>query len=170
MSDVMDQDNQQSRLWRRYLAQAKPASTDLSALDLNLLAAYLEGSAKPEQIEQIESRLALDPALLQELIDLRQLGDLKPAKVPPSLLERGKALPQSPKLILHSFWRLTRRAAVAAAVLLACLGGYSVGRDTFQGQHYAETLVAARASQEMDELISEPTLAISLPLNGKNGS
>ena len=169
MTEATDRDNQQSRLWRQYLDRAQPASPDLSALDPNLLAAYLDESAKPEQIKQIESRLALEPALLEELIELRQLHDLKPAEVSPSLLERAKALAPAPKLIRHTWWRPTRWAA-AAAVLLACLAGYSVGRNTFQGQQYAETLVSARLSQEMEELISEPTLAISLPLNGKNGS
>ena len=169
MGEAMDHDNQQSRLWRQYLAQAPPASPDLPALDLNLLAAYLEGSANPKQLEQIESCLASDPALLEELIELRQLGQLKPAEVCPSLLERAKALSPATKLIRHSWASPTRWAAAAAAVMLAGLAGYSVGRDTFQGQQYAETLVAARASQEMQELISEPSLAISLPLNGNNG-
>ena len=179
MNEAMDQDNQQRRLWRQYLAQAQPQSADLSALDPNVLAAYLDGTAKPDQIEQIESRLAWDPALLEELIELRELGNLEPAVFSPSLLTRAKDLmtaeptrkthPQPSETILYVWRRRFQWAAAAAAVLLACLGGYSVGRVTVSGQRQAETLVAANASLQMEELISDPALGIVLPVTSNNG-
>ena len=179
MNEVMDQDNQQRRLWRQYLAQAQPKSVDPSALDSNVLAAYLDGTAKSDQVEQIESRLAWDPVLLQELIELRGLGDLESVAVSPSLLTRAKDLmaaeltrkagPQPSETILYAWWRRFRWAAAAAAVLLACLGCYTVGRVTFRGQQRAETLVASNASLQMEELISDPTLGIVLPVNSNNG-
>ena len=179
MNEAMDQDNQQRRLWRRYLAQAQPESADLSAPDSNVLAAYLDGTAKPGQIEQIETRLAWDTALLEELIELRGLGDLKPDAVSLSLLSRAKDImvaepthktgSQLSETILYAWWRRLQWAAAAAVVLLACLGGYSVGRVTFRGQQQAETLVASNASLEMEELISDSTLGIVLPVNGNNG-
>jgi len=179
MNEVMEQDNQQRRLWRRYLAQAQAESAGLWALDSNVLAAYLDGTAKPDQVEQIESRLAWDTALLEELIELRELGNLEPAAVSPSLLSRAKDLmaaeptrkthPQPSETILYVWWRRFQWAAAAAAVLLACLGGYSVGRVTFSGQRQAETLIASNASLEMEELISDPTLGIVLPVNSNNG-
>ena len=179
MNEVMDQDNQQRRLWRRYLAQTQPQSADLSALDSSVLAAYLDGTAKPDQVEQIESRLAWDPVLLEELIELRELGNLEPAAVSPSLLSRAKDLmaaqptrkthPQLSETILYAWWRRFQWAAAAAAVLLACLGGYSVGQGTSRVQQRAETLVASNASWQMEELISDPALGIVLPVNSNNG-
>lgn len=176
MNDSADHPDQQKRLWRQYLAGSQPDSTDLSALDPNLLAAYLDGSAK---LEQIEYRLASDPALLEELIELRQLCDLESTAVAPALLSRAKNLlstqttpsirfqPAQPSL--YTWWRRVQWAAAAAAVMLACLTGYSVGRITSHSKQRVETLVASNTSLDMEELISGPTLAISLPINGQNG-
>ena len=179
MNEAREQDNQLRRLWRQYHAQDQAGSDDLGALDSNVLATYLDGTAKPDQVEQIESRLAWDTALLKELSELRELGNLEPAAVSPAILSRAKDLmaaeptrktqPQPSETILYAWWRRFQWAAAAAAVLLACLGGYSVGRVTFRGQQRADTLVASNASLQMEELISDPTLGIVLPVNGHNG-
>ena len=179
MNEAMNQDNQQRHLWRQYHAQDQAGSDDLGALDSNVLATYLDGTAKPDQVEQIESRLAWDTALLEELSELRELGNLEPATVSPSLVSRAKDLmaaeptrktqPQPSETILYVWRRRFQWAAAAAAVLLACLGGYSVGRVTFSGQRQSETLVAANASLGMEELISDPALGIVLPVNSNNG-
>ena len=182
MNEAMDQDNQQRRLWRQYVAQVqvRPESADFPALDPNVLAAYLDGTAEPDQVEQIEARMASDPALLEELSELRQLCGPVPAAVSASLLSRAKTLaltklvPKTPRQLsqpsTYTWWRHLQWAAVAAAVLVTALAGHSVGGATFRGQRRAESVISSRASLDMEELISEPTLGIIVPVNGNNGS
>ena len=180
MSESPDKDNQQSWLWRQYLAKVRPESQKLPALDPNVLAAYLDGTAKPTDVAGVEARPVSDPGLLEELIELRGLRDLKPVAVSASVMNRAKAVPAT-KLAAdtgrrlaqpstYTWWRYLQWAAVAAAVLLSALAGHSVGGATFRGQHRAQSVVSSRASLEMEEFISEPTLGIIVPVNGNNGS
>ena len=148
----------------------------LPPLDPNLLAAYVDGMAGQEEVELVEARLASDLALLEELIELRGLCHLKPAPISASMLNQAKALvlaqvtrkthSQPP---LYTWWRHLQWAAAAAAILLACLGSYSIGQVTFRNQQWADSLAASRVSLEIEELISEPSLDIMLAaVNGRN--
>ena len=147
MDEQMNQFDQQRRLWQRYAHQAgaQPSQPDL---DSNLLAAYLDGRADPEQIDEVEARLAGDPGLLEQFTELRGLGDIEPEVVSASLLERAKALvPAGAGLKAHlpfrtrigqsPWWLRLGHVAAAAAILLASLAGYSVGQATFGGQRRA---------------------------------
>ena len=164
MTEPLDSDIQNRQLWREYLAEEDLQLSDLPDLDPNLLAAYLDGSAQSAEIEHVEALLTTDPLLLEELMALRQMADMDSAPAPASFLHRAKALDR------RYFWRPRLQwAAAAAAVLLACLIGYSVGGTTLRGQRQAQSLVSSRVSLEVDELISEPAFGIILPLNDNNG-
>ncbi len=169
MNDQNQQHTDEKRLWRQFAAQdqAPPA---LSDLDPNLLAAYLDGKANTTQVEQIEALMASDPALLEQIIELRRLQPAGPALVCQTFLDRAKALAAPQQTATAAVrqpgaWHRFHWAAAAAAVLFACLGGYSIGQTTFQGQRSAEASLSSQASLELDGL----TLALVLQPNGSNG-
>ena len=170
----MNKSNQQpdeKHLWRQFAKQDRPQPV-LSDLDPNIIAAYLDGHAKPAQVEQIEALMASNPSVLDELIELSQLKDASPALASQALLERAKALVpaaaegvSSRSLFRYRFqW-----AAVAAAVLLACLGGYGIGQTTFQHRVTAQAYISSQVSLDFDDLLSDPALAVLFPTNGTNG-
>ena len=171
----MNQSNQQhaneKQLWRQFAAQDQTQPV-LSDLEPNLLAAYIDGKADPSQVGQIEALMVSNPVLLEELIELRQLQDAGPALVSQTFLDRAKALlPASPIIPSRTaFWQRLQWAAAAAVVMLACLGGYNIGRSTFRGQGLAEALVAADICRDLEAMVTEPTLAIILQPNGRNGA
>jgi anti-sigma factor RsiW len=163
MNGPLDSDNQDRALWRQYAARARNPQTP--QVDANTLAAYLDGSAEPNEVELVEARMAVDPAFVDQVMALRQMADLESTPAPTAVLSRAKGLTR------RHIWRPRMRwAAAAAAVMLASLAGYNVGHGTVHAHQRAQSVVSSRAPLEMDELISEPTLAIFLPINGKNGS
>ena len=177
MDEQTKQFDEQGQLWRRYVEQAG-AQAGPAELDPNLLAAYLDGRAEPGQVEEIEAHLADDPALLDQLLELRKIRGIKPAAVSPSLLggaksvvaaEAGPRPASGPfrQLTLNPWWIRLGHTAAAAAILLACMAGYGLGRSTFQGQRRAQATVNAGASLALEDLISEPTLGVML--NGDDG-
>ena len=163
-------------LWRQYTAQDQDQPF-IADLDPSLLAAYLDGNATPEQSQQIEAHLAVNPDLIEQLSELRQLQSLKPTTVSQTLLARIKSLAPSPAQQLSpvaTAWRSCGRAmswtAAAAAILLASVLGYQLGDTTFQGQGQIQASIALQTSQELDELIFDPALAMILGPNGRNGA
>ena len=164
MTEPLDSDIQNGRLWREYLAEADLQLSDLTRMDPNVLAAYLDGSAQPSEIERIEAHLASDPLLFEELLALRQMTDMDATAAPASLLRRAKALGHRYSWRPRLSW-----AAAAAAVLLACFAGYRVGNTAQLAHRDAEIFASLQISLEIDELISEPAFGIILPLNGNNG-
>ena len=178
MDKDLNQDKQERELWRRY--SAHPAEPGVSQFDPNVLAEYLDGRAGTHQVETIEARMADDPAFLQEVKELRELSSLQEGPAPVELVDQLKAL-QSSVLKLHPapepdagtkrvpWLRQIEWGAVAAAVLLACLGGYNLGRTTSQGQLGAGYSAASSISPALEELESDPVIGFVLPENGRNG-
>ena len=163
MSGPLDSDNQDRSLWRQYAARAQ--TPQAPPVDANTLAAYLDGSAEPEDIQLVETRMASDPGFVEEVLALRQIADLEPPLATASVLNRAKAL-----TLRHTWWTRMQWAAAAAAVLLACFAGYRVGSTTQLGHRDAQMFASLQISLEIDELISEPAVGIILPLNGHNGN
>ncbi len=171
MNDRNQQYSDENRLWRQFAVQDR-AQPILSDLDPNLLAAYLDDKADLAQVQQIEALMASNPALLEETIELRRLQGAGPALACQALLDRAKAL--APPAVLTadqtSWWQRLQWVAAAAAIFVACLGGYSLGRFTFRAQGLAEALVAADISRDVEAIVTEPTLAIIVWPNGQNGA
>ncbi len=165
----MNESNQQlsdeKRLWQQFSAQDQTQPT-LSDLDPNLLAAYLDGQADTTQVQQIDSLMASNPALLDELIELRRVQDAGPALVSQTVLDQAQALSAPPQTIRQtSLWQRFQWAAAAAAVVVACVGGYTVGRTTSQDQLAIQASLSYQASLELDGF----SLATTLAPNGSNG-
>ncbi len=165
----MNESNQQlsdeKRLWQQFSAQDQTQPT-LSDLDPNLLAAYLDGQADHTQVQQIESLIASNPVLLDELIELRRVQDAGPAIVSQTALDQAQALSAPPQTIRQtSLWQRFQWAAAAAAVVVACVGGYTVGRTTSQDQLAIQASLSSQAFIELDGF----TLAAILQPNDLNG-
>lgn len=179
MTANTNQHDQEKRLWRQFvsLRSERAASAEL---DPNVLAAYLDGKTDSRQSQQVEDCLASDPAFLQEFLELRQMQSSGQAVVSESLLVKAKALVLPAKNIqskpqptvaarIGTPWARLRWIAAAAAVLLACLGGYSVGGLTYRGQYPRGASAAPVASAALDEFVGESVLASLLQPNGGNG-
>ena len=164
MNGPLDSDNQDRSLWRQYASRAQ--NPQAPQVDANALAAYLDGSAEPEEVELVEARMALEPAFVDEVMALRQMAnlDFESTSAPPAALRRAKDLTRR-----HIWWPQWAATAAAAAVLLACLVGYSVGNASHQSHRDDHAFASLRASLQMDDLISDPAIGIILPVNGNNG-
>ena len=166
MNESNQQHSDEKRLWQQFSAQDQTQST-LSDLTPNLLAAYLDGQADHTQVMQIESLMASDPALLDELIELRRVQDAGPALVSQTVLDQAQAALSAPPQTVPqtSLWQRFQWAAAAAAVLVACVGGYTVGRTTSQDQLAIQASLSYQASLELDGF----SLATIVAPNGSNG-
>ena len=161
MSGNTEQDRQ---LWERLGAQAGPSASP--PLDANDLAAYLDGSADPQEIERVEARLADDPALLDELLELRRLASAGQEAAPRTLMAQAKGLLAAPAArAKRSWWGQLQWAAAAAGVVIACWGGYSFGANAFDSQ--AKARVSATGA--LEELIGDNELTMPQAANGDNG-
>ena len=110
--------------------------------------------------------MASSPALLDELIELRRVQDAGPAIVSQTALDQAQALSAPPQTIRQtSLWQRFQWAAAAAAVVVACVGGYTVGRTTSQDQLAIQASLSYQASLELDGF----TLATIVAPNGSNG-
>ncbi len=169
MKESNQQHPDEKRLWQQFSAQEQTQPV-LSDLDPNLLAAYIDGQADAAQVQQIESLIASNPLLLDELIELRQLQDAGPALVSQSSLDRAQALSApSPTAQQARPWHHFQWAATAAAVVLACMGGYTIGQTTFQDRHLARAPMTSQTTPGLDALMADPILALILPPKGSNG-
>jgi anti-sigma factor RsiW len=184
MNEHADQDKLGRELWRRCLRSARgPAGAagveELAPMDANALAAYLDGTARPEEVARVEAHLASDPQLLEEVMELRGLVPVEPAAAPAALLARAKALapvrasvatrPAAAGGLVRPWLRRLQWAAAAAALVVASLGGYSFGEGTFRDRLRADASAAAASFQGVEELISEPILGVPDEVNGENG-
>lgn len=175
MNNDANQDELARELWRRMEASADGA---LPPVDANLLAAYLDGTASPAEVEHIEGRMAADPALLEEVIELRELAGAEADVAGWALLARAKALvpagaDETPPARtptwrgVRGWWRSLQWTAAAAAVVVACWGGYSFGQTAFLTQRQTQA-VEMRASGLLGEVTSEPDLDFPPRANGGN--
>jgi anti-sigma factor RsiW len=155
--------------WRR------PA--DVDAPDALLLAAYLDGRLHEDEAGRLEARLAGEPALLDELLALREslaVGpEAAPAPAPAPVLANVVARAQglrpatvSPRPMVavrpslaERLFGFSLRPAVSAlaglALLLACAGAFELGR--YQSERFDTTQTAE---------VSDADLPVDLLMDG----
>jgi hypothetical protein len=114
---------------------ACPRGTDGVDPDPNLLAAYLEGAATPEEEDAIEKAMLADPSVLKAMRELRELAGEAAPEIPAEAVERiwealarslsppGAASPRRGKV--SWIWKL---ATVAALVLFGAFIGIRMGQ------------------------------------------
>ena len=166
MNESARQDDSDSRLWRRYVASA-PGRQIRPIIQANLLAAYLEGTASQEQMEQIEEQMASSAEFLEEIVQLRQMLAAPASPAAKRAVDNAKALVPAEVVLFKPFqaaqynwWHKAQWSAVAAAVVLASLAGYSFGRDAWRSQLQVDLSAAAEVSHLTDDMIEEPFLEI----------
>lgn len=149
-------------LWRR-ARQAGTAPAPAETPETLWLAAYLDGSLAEDEAARLEAQLSRDPALLDEVLALRETLAAGPETVPAGVVARAQAVyserrpaQQSARDAaaepttwfghLFATWlRPAVPAFAAVAVLLACAGAFELGRyqgaqmDTTQSAEIAES-------------------------------
>ncbi len=153
-------------LWRRFSEGRSPAA---EAPDALTLAAYLDGALDQTAAARLEARLAADPALLDEMLALRQSLDTAPASAPAAVVARARALRREQNEPLRRVAPAARsagagqpgwlerlfgpwlRPAVPAfatlAVAIACAGAFELGR--YQAEQLEAEQSAARAKSDV---------------------
>ncbi len=172
MSDVTDGNPEDRLLWQR-LGRTK--SPPAPAVDCNDLAAYLDGSAPQALQDLLDLQMTQDPALLQDVAELRQLASLEAQPVPPQMLARATALDPRPLKPVRrprgqalSGWQrwdlLLRWPVAAAAIVVASVIGFTCGQGLAQGQHLSRT--GASLSRVMDMGDSGSDALLGFTANG----
>ena len=158
MSKNTTDDTQNAELWlraRHGLPEAPRPDADEADL---LLAGYLDGSLGEADLDRVEAWLASDPLALDRLIALRaDLAEARPV-APAALVERAQGLVRQPAKpaprggpegvwaglvggLAGLFQPMT--VATAAAVLVACVAGFQLGRSGYES-------VAAEPTPQVD--------------------
>ena len=164
MKEEKDKTKEGAALWRRARAGWQPVADD-EAPDALLLAGYLDGRLGEAEAARLEARLAAEPALLDELLALREGLAETPEAVPDAVIERaraayaGKPAPRAVRaettsLLDRLFGQWLRPAVPAFAalmVLLACAGAFEAGR--YQGERLDATQTAEADSDVPVDLL-----------------
>lgn len=154
-------------LWRRAREGWRPPSDD-EAPDRLLLAAYLDGRLQEDEAARLEARLAGEPALLDELLVLRESLAAAPEAAPARVVARAQALRGSqpsarpgqsggPWLLARLFGFSLRPAVPALAVIalmVACAGAFELGRYQAEQLDSAQTAVVNDSDLAVDLLMS----------------
>lgn len=149
-------------LWRQAREGWSPVA-ETEAPDALWLAAYLDGSLAEDEAARLEARLAAEPALLDEVLALREALQLE--AVPAGVLARAQALQKEPLRPeraerrapaartswldgLFGAWLRPAVSAVAAvALVLACAGAFELGR--YQGEQLDTTQTTEVAGSDV---------------------
>lgn len=150
-------------LWRRVREAGAPLAeiqgAEAEAPEALWLAAYLDGSLAEDEAARLEARLAGDPALLDEILALRETLAAGPEAAPAAVVEKARALrPQRKEALrlqrkaqqatarkegsrfghlLAGWLRPAVPAFAAVALVLACAGAFELGR--YQGEQMDST-------------------------------
>lgn len=160
MTEQKEKTREGGALWRRVRTGWRPVRED-QAPDALLLACYLDGGLSEAEAARLEARLAAEPALLDDLLALREGLATAPEAVPAGVVERAQAAyrgkpalravsGRTPSLLdrLFGSWLRPAVPAFAAVVLLvACAGAFEAGR--YQGERLEATQTAELADSEV---------------------
>ena len=158
-------------LWQRAREGWLPVRDD-EAPDALLLAAYLDGRLAEDEAARLEARLAVEPALLDELVVLREIlaagPEAAPAPVLAEVVTRAQALrTQSParpaaapqRSLAERLFGFSLRPAVSAlaglALLLACAGAFELGRYQAERLDTTQTAEAGDSDLPVDLLMGD---------------
>ncbi len=157
-------------LWRQ-AREGRAAVTESEAPDALWLAAYLDGSLAEDEAARLEARLAADPALLGELLALREtlaVGGADAGAVPAGVVARAQALRpvQKPARATagrtswadHLFGAWLRPAVSAAAVVMlavACVGAFELGRYQGEQMDTAQSAEVTESDVPVDLLLED---------------
>jgi anti-sigma factor RsiW len=160
----MREENEKSEegmaLWRRAREGWRPPR-DEEAPDALLLAGYLDGRLSEEEAARLEARLAAEPALLDELLALRESFATRPEAAPAAVVTRAQAaFAAQPAAraarvgkpsLFGSFFGSWLRPAVPAfaalALLVAFAGAFELGR--YQGERLDATQTAEAGDSDV---------------------
>ena len=178
MNTSHNDDRQGRELWRLF-AESAEVPERRADIDPNVLAAWLDGSATPQEGEAVERAMAARPDLLEAARDLRDLQAAGAVSVPETVLSRAKALssadaggqtspartaPRAKVLRLINWWS----AVAAAAVLVVSAVGYHLGQDASRAQMARRVPLPAELTQALDAEASDGELVALL--SGGNGN
>lgn len=155
MTDSREQDRLDRDLWQRFSAQT-PRAASREELDPNLLAAFLDGTASAEEVEQTERAMLSDRGLVETVGELRQLLSPEPDQVPETARSRARSLfrVEAPprRKVLRGTWRAAAQwIAAAAAILAISAWGYWLGQSTSTMHLQAASIVPSPLALELDE-------------------
>jgi anti-sigma factor RsiW len=172
-------DDANRQLWQRYTeATSSPSPPATDHIDPIALAAYLDGTADPNEIADIERRLSVDDKQLRAVIELRETCQAVQADantaVPASVTSAAKTLARDPHAVApHEttprpmrIWHTRLRwAAAAVFVLLTGSLGYQAGAATYQAD---ESSRAGRdgMAQSFDTLLDETPVTLIAVIGG----
>ena len=159
----MREENEKSEegmvLWRRAREGWRPPR-DEEAPDALLLAGYLDGRLSEEEAARLEARLAAEPALLDELLALRESLAAGPEAAPAAVVARAqaaftgqpaRAARVGKPSLFGSFFGSWLRPAVPAfaalALLVAFAGAFELGR--YQGERLDATQTAEAGDSDV---------------------
>ena len=168
-------------LWRQFADSVRRQESAVG-VDASLLAAYLDGSATPDEVEMVERAMASDPARVEVVKELRELQKAEPVEVPEPVIARLKmtvsaaagdggpvvgsvAEPRRPRRF--AWWQ---RVAAAAAVIAMSFVGYQLGRDASQTRSGTDADLASAMTVERQQEETEYDLLAMLDVhNGNTG-
>jgi len=154
-------------LWRQTRQGWSPLRDD-EAPEALLLAAYLDGRLAEDEAARLEARLAGEPALLEELLALRESLAAGAEAPPAAVVTRAQGLRRRTPA-LRAFgadgpsWRerlfgFSLRPAVSAlaglALLVACAGAFELGRYQAGQLDTTQTVEAGDSDVPVDLLMS----------------
>lgn len=170
MREENDKTDEGAALWRRARASWSPVRDD-DAPDPLLLAAWLDGRLAEDEAARLEARLTAEPALLDELLGLREGLAAVAEAAPAGVVERARALraagpgkvplaraaaAERPSLLDRLFGSLLRPAVpalAAIALLFACAGALELGRYQAEQLDSAQTAAASDSDVPVDLLM-----------------
>lgn len=176
MGTRTNENERDAALWRRFAA-ASQCHTPAGEPDLNLLAAYLDGSASPAERDAVEDAMVSNPGLVQFLADAREMCFAGPTEVPESIVAQSKmavsaarerdnaTAGQRARSARLAWWF---RAAAAAALVIVSVVAYRLGIETSAARRRTEADLASAVAAELRQEQVEHDFLAALGANGRH--